>query len=231
MTVWIILFETLPKCQKIDLFTKSAIFLLGALSPLHFLSVLKPSTFPVPLISVTHFSASVCCSLIPTLNRTGCTRSSIPFWISRGSVSNIAPGIGTLTLKPFLFPVITGSMSGAKPEVAWVTLKVTFLRSITPTLISSNMASSSPLRNKESSEKIKTKNTDIINSTKDVMILVLYVCVFVFGYVKNCWTDFSKMWWKVRPCAKEGTLQGGSILKRYNFHLSLNVLSPNLQQI
>lgn len=106
-----------------------------------------------PLISVTHFSARVCCSLIPTLNRTGCTRSSIPFWISRGRVSNIAPGIGTLTLKPFLFPVITGSMSGPKPEVAWVTLKVTFLRSITPTLMSSSMASSSPLRNKTSSQR------------------------------------------------------------------------------
>lgn len=70
-----------------------------------------------------HFSASVCCSLMPTLKWTGWTLSSIPLWISRGSTSNMVPGSGMRTLKPSRFPVMIGSMSGAELPVAWVTLK------------------------------------------------------------------------------------------------------------
>lgn len=50
----------------------------------------------------THLSASVCCSLMPTLKSTGCTRSSMPLWISRGRASNRGPGRGIRTLKPSL---------------------------------------------------------------------------------------------------------------------------------
>lgn len=46
----------------------------------------------------------------------------------------------------YRFPVMTGSMSADVFEVAWVTLKVTFLKSMIPRLMSSNMANSSPER-------------------------------------------------------------------------------------
>lgn len=80
----------------------------------------QPSVDALPL---AHFSASVCCSLIPTLKCTGCTLSSMPLWISFGSASNMVPGSGMRTLKPSRFPVMIGSMSGAELPVAWVTLK------------------------------------------------------------------------------------------------------------
>lgn len=51
----------------------------------------------------TYFSARVCCSLIPTLKRTGWTLSNMPLWISRGSKSNKALGKGILTLNPSLW--------------------------------------------------------------------------------------------------------------------------------
>lgn len=49
-----------------------------------------------------YLSASVCCSLMPTLKSTGWTRSSIPLWSSRGRASNKGPGRGIRTLKPSL---------------------------------------------------------------------------------------------------------------------------------
>lgn len=58
---------------------------------------------------------------MPTLKWTGCTLSSIPLWISRGRASNMVPGSGMRTLKPSLFPVMMGSMSGAELPAAWVT--------------------------------------------------------------------------------------------------------------
>ena len=77
-----------------------------------------------PLLHLlTHFSASVCCSLMPTLKWTGCTLSSMPLWISRGNASNMVPGSGMRTLKPSRFPVMMGNMSGAELPVAWVTWK------------------------------------------------------------------------------------------------------------
>lgn len=51
----------------------------------------------------THFSARVCCSLMPTLKSTGWTLSNMPLWISRGSKSNKALGKGILTLNPSLW--------------------------------------------------------------------------------------------------------------------------------
>lgn len=44
----------------------------------------------------------------------------------------------------YRFPVMTGSMSVDVFDVAWVTLKVTFLKSMIPRLMSSSIASSSP---------------------------------------------------------------------------------------
>lgn len=84
----------------------------------------RPRPHPGP-----HLSASVCCSLMPTLKSTGCTRSSIPLWISRGSASNRGPGSGIRTLKPSLQqrgrgagPVTGRREAGEQGEEGWAKL-------------------------------------------------------------------------------------------------------------
>lgn len=79
----------------------------------------------VTILIHTHFSASVCCSLMPTLKCTGWTLSSMPLWISRGNASNMATGRGMRTLKPSRLPVMMGSISRAELPVAWVTFNIT----------------------------------------------------------------------------------------------------------
>lgn len=52
--------------------------------------------------------------------------------------------LSAIPIFSYRFPVMTGSMSVDVLDVAWVTLKVTFLKSMIPKLMSSSIASSSP---------------------------------------------------------------------------------------